>query len=114
MGLARFNIANVVDETAAVSVVEVRRGDTLSKIAHANGSTVETLKMLNRGVLALSPGMSVKCQKASRRKVIVGWEPMTTALIASRYNVGDPAYAKKLNYCLVAMKNVPEGAACTA
>lgn len=114
MRLARFDIADVVDDTAVVSVVEVRRGDTYSKIAHDNGSTVSTLKMLNRGILALSPGMSIKCQKASMRKVIVGWEPITTAHIASRYNVGDPAYARKLNYCLSAMKMVPEGAACAA
>lgn len=114
MRMARFGIANVVDETAVVSVVEVRRGDTFSKIAHDNGSTVGTLKMLNQGILTLSPGEAIKCQKASMRKIIVGWELITTAHIASRYNVGDPTYAKKLNYCLAAMKMVPEGTACAA
>jgi hypothetical protein len=62
-------------------------------------------------MLALSPAMSVKCPKASMRKAIVGWDPITTARVASRYIVGDPAYAKKLNYCLAVVKNVPEGAA---
>ena len=34
---------------------------------------------------------------------------VTTSAIAKRYNVGDPAYAKKLNYCLAVMRKSVDG-----
>lgn len=112
MRLARFDSVSVVDERAKVHDVAVRSGDTFSGIARANETTVGTLKTLNRGITALSPGMTIKCQKAAMTKVIVGWDLISTARIATRYNVGDPAYAKKLNYCLSIMKKLPAGETC--
>lgn len=114
MRLARFATVSVVDKNTKVLGVALRPGDTLTSIARANQSTVDTLKTLNRGITALSPGMTINCQKAVMGKVIVGWDLISTARIAMRYNVGDLAYARKLNYCLSIMKRSPEGATCAA
>jgi len=72
--------------------------------AAISGSTVNTLKKLNPGVFALKPGQTLKYQKADIQKIIVGWDMVTTSTIATRYNVGDPAYAKKMNYYLAVMR----------
>ena len=114
MRLARFNTVSVIEVLDSVHTIEVRRGDTLSKIARTNGTTVETLKALNREAVALSPGMMLKFKKAAMRKMIAGWDQVTTSRIAQRYNVGDPSYAGKLNYCLAVMKNQSEVAPCAA
>jgi len=114
MRLARFNTVSVIEVLDSVHTIEVRRGDTLSKIARINGTTVETLKALNREAVALSPGMMLKFKKAAMRKMIAGWDQVTTSRIAQRYNVGDPGYAGKLNYCLAVMKNQSEVAPCAA
>ncbi|PHV04457.1 peptidoglycan-binding protein [Janthinobacterium sp. BJB412] len=116
MRLARFRTGTVLDpsDTSEHSVV-VRSGDTYTKLAHANGTTIDTLKRLNRGISSLAPGMTLKYQKASVRKIISGWDMVTTSRIALRYNVGDPAYAKKLDYCLsLIKKRVTEAAVCAA
>jgi hypothetical protein len=105
MRTARFGIATVPDDKDhKVYEVIVRTGDSFDKIARTNGSTVDTLKKLNPGVFALKPGQTLKYQKADIQKIIVGWDMVTTSTIATRYNVGDPAYAKKMNYCLAVMR----------
>ncbi|MBP1206221.1 hypothetical protein JOD97_004294 [Duganella sp. 1411] len=104
MRMARFDIATVPDDKdQKVYEVVVTTGDSLEKIARTNGSTVDTLKKLNPGTSILKLGHTLKYRKASIQKVIVGWDMVTTSAIAKRYNVGDPAYAKKLNYCLAVM-----------
>lgn len=105
MRMARFDVGTVPDEKDhKVYEIVVKAGDSLDKIARTNGSTVDTLKTLNPGTFVLKPGQTLKYQKAAIRKIIVGWSMATTSYVAIRYNVGDPAYAKKLDYCLVVMR----------
>ena len=95
------------DKDLKVYEVAVKIGDGLEKIARANGSTVDTLKKLNPSVSILKLGQTLKYQKAATQKVIVGWNMVTTSTIATRYNVGDPSYAKKIDYCLAIMRKAP-------
>ena len=105
MRLARFDIATIPDNTGhKLYEVVIKPGDSLDRVARASGSTVDTLKKLNPGAFVLKPGQTLKCQKAAMQKIIVGWNMVTASTIATRYNVGDPAYAKKLNYCLAVMR----------
>jgi len=105
MRIARFDIGTVQDgKDQKVYEVVVKPGDSLDKIARINGSTVDTLKRLNPGGSMLKPGQTLKYQKATILKIIVGWDMVTTSTVAARYNVGDRAYAKKLNYCLETMR----------
>jgi len=104
---ATFEHVTVFDAIdTAVHEVTVKAGDSLSKIAAAQGTTIETLSKLNPTAVAMiKPGQTLKYRKASVRKVVKSWSSITTALIAQRYNTvkGDPAYQKKLDYCLTVM-----------
>jgi hypothetical protein len=105
MRLAKFDFATVPDELdKAVYDVLVKPGDHLEKIAKSSGTTVDTLKKCNGGGSVLRPGQSLRYQKASTRKVITRWTPISATSIARLYNVGDPAYAKKMTYCLAVMQ----------
>lgn len=116
MRLAHFQSGTMLDSSdQSEHVVVVRQGDTYSKLAHAHGTTVDTFKRLNPGSGMLSPGKVLKFQKASLGKIIAGWDLPTTTRIAMRYNVGDPSYAKKLDYCLAMIKRrISESSACAA
>lgn len=82
----------------------VKPGDSLEKIAKANGSTVEMLKSLNPAALVMiKPGQVLKLKKASIQQVITAWTAITTDFAARRYNIGDPKYKQKLDYCLSLM-----------
>ena len=100
MKTANFSIKSVPDADTKTYEVTVKAGDSLDKIAKAQSSTIEMLKKLNPTAHVLHPGQVLKYQKAAMKKVIVGWKPLTTSHIAIRYNVGDPLYAKKLDYAL--------------
>ncbi|MNL66192.1 hypothetical protein D3C87_1906170 [compost metagenome] len=50
----------------------------------------------------------LKYQKAAVRKVIAGWMPLTSASIATRYNVGDSDYARKMDHALRAVRKAQE------
>lgn len=115
MRMARFDVGTVPDDKDhKVYEIVVKAGDSLDKLARTNGSTVDTLKKLNPGVFVLKPGQTLKYKKAAIQKIIVGWNMVTTSAIATRYNVGDVAYAKKLDYCLAVMrKRAATGDACT-
>ncbi len=104
MRFAKFGFETIT--SGAVTVYVVKPGDSFDKIAHNNGSTVETLQKLNPGVVVLKPKQSVNIQKATQRKKITGWNPISTTVIAARYNVGDSRYAQKLDYCLEVIKKV--------
>lgn len=79
----------------------------LDAIMRKRGTTMEVLNRLDPSGPNLKPGQIVKYQKARIRKVITGCLPLTTQTIAMRYNApGDPAYAKKLDYCLAVMAMV--------
>ncbi|KUZ90894.1 peptidoglycan-binding protein [Burkholderia ubonensis] len=100
MRMANYSIKSVPDTDATVYEVTVRAGDSIYKIARDNGSTIESIRLLNPTVGVLRPGQVVKYRKAAMKKAIVGWKAVTTSSIAAYYNVGDPMYAKKLNYAL--------------
>lgn len=99
MRMANFGFVNVTDPDAKVHEVTVKSGDSLDKLARRLSTTIDTLRKLNNGILALRPGQILKYQKASVQKIITGWRPITTQSIALRYNGGgDGNYAKKLDY----------------
>lgn len=100
MRLATYAIKSVPDADSAIYEVTVQPRDTIAKIAHDKGSTVEAMKRLNPGASVLRNGQTLKYQKAALKKVITGWNMITTSSIATKYNVGDPMYAKKLDHCL--------------
>ena len=104
MRAANYAIKNVPDADTKTYEVKVKPGDSLDKISRHNGTTVETLRRLNPTTGILHPGDNLKYQKAAMKKVIVGWKPLTTASIATAYNVGDSMYAKKLDYVLGILK----------
>jgi hypothetical protein len=111
MRLARFEVAEVKDEVDKKTYeIVVKPGDSFDKIARQNGTTIATLSKLN-GRQILRPGAKIIYQKSAMRKVIAGWAPITTAAIATRYNVGDSEYAAKLDFCLSAMRTTTEGGA---
>lgn len=113
MRLAKYGFADVADEQDKRTYdVLVKSGDTLEKIARANATTVTTLKKCNRAAFVLSPGQSLNYQKSTTRKVITRWTTASATSIARLYNVGDPAYAKKLTYCLSVMQKNTQEAAC--
>lgn len=115
MRLARFRSATLADDNdTAEHTLEAKPGDTLFKLARTHGTTPDILKGLNPGKTNLSPGMTLKYKKACVRKIIAGWDPVTTARIATRYNVGDAAYAAKLNYCLGVMAKASRSLPCAA
>jgi LysM repeat protein len=105
MRLAKYDVGNVLDERdKKIYEIVVKPGDTFDKIARANGTTIDTLKKSNPGTASLRPGQKLKYQKACTQKIIVRWEAASSSNIARRYNIGDPDYAKKLEYCLSVMR----------
>ena len=85
---------------AMVRDYTVVQGDSLDRIAKKVGSTVASLQKLNPTAKILQPKQVLKYRKASIQRVITGWMAVTTANLASRYNVGDPSYQEKLDYVL--------------
>jgi hypothetical protein len=113
MRLAKFGMTTVVDASDnKVHEAVVRHGDTFEKIARGNETTIDTLKVLNKNMVTLRPGQTVRFQKATVRKMIVRWDSPTPRNIATRYNVGDPEYARKLEYCLAIIRKVQEESLC--
>jgi hypothetical protein len=105
MKMANYEYRSVRSTDAKVYEATVKPGDSLDKIAKAQGSTVETLKEMNPTAFVLRSGQVLKCQKASVQRVITNWRPISTTLVAQRYNGGrDPNYAKKLDYALSLMR----------
>jgi hypothetical protein len=101
MKMANFAIKSVPDSDLKIYELTVKAGDSLDKIAKAQGSTLEVMKKLNPAAIVLKPGQVLKYQKTSMQKVVVGWKHVTTSNIATYYNGGgDSMYAKKLDYAL--------------
>jgi hypothetical protein len=91
-----------VDDPKDATIYEhtVEKGESLASIATKKGSTLEVMKKLNPSA-NLQIGQKVKYRKASIQRVILGWMPLTSANLASRYNGGgDSNYAAKLDYVL--------------
>lgn len=105
MRLAKFEVASVPDtRDGGIHEIAVQAGDSFSRIAAKHGTTISVLRAHNPTAVVLRPGQSLKYRKASLRKVIIGWDVATPEAIARLYNVGDPAYATKLRYCLSVMR----------
>ena len=110
MKIANFAVKSVLDEDTKIYTATVKAGDSLDKLAKLHGSTVEVMKKLNPLAQVLHPGQVVNYQKASIKKVIVGWKPITASTIGSNYNgTGDSLYVKKFNYALNALRKVKVG-----
>lgn len=104
MKLGRYEYHSVHDADSKVYEITVKAGDSLAKIAKAQGSTVDLMQKLNPTGATLRPGQVLKCQKASVRRVITGWRSISAVAIAERYNGGgDLTYEAKLNYTLNAL-----------
>lgn len=109
MRLASYGFATVSDEQDKnTHDVIVKPGDTLEKLARSNGTTVDTLRKYNPGALILRSGQSLRYTRASVQKVITRWTSANATSIARLYNVGDPAYAKKLTYCMSVMQKAKQ------
>ncbi|MDR2155705.1 MAG: LysM domain-containing protein, partial [Burkholderiaceae bacterium] len=109
MRLANFDYKNVPDIDTRVYEVTVKPGDSFDKVAKAQGSTVETMKKLNPSANPhfLKAGQVLKYQKASMKRVITGWQHVTTSSIATNYNGGrTPTYASRLNYAYSAVRKM--------
>ena len=81
----------------------VGKGDTsASQIANDVGTTLEEMGASNPGMnlSRLSRGQTLRYRKASIGRFLTGWRAFTPAVIALRYNKGDPNYAGKLLYVL--------------
>ncbi len=101
--LAKFEIKSVLDKNTSIHSHTVVKGDSLSKIAATEGTTVDELTSQNKAedLKVLKPKQVVKFRKASMRQVIVGWRSFTAAEIGQRYNGGgDQLYAQKLSYLI--------------
>ncbi len=106
MRLATYAIATVPYERDKKTYeVAVKAGDSIDRIARANSTTIDTIKSLNAGIHTLHAGQTLKYRKAAVQKIIVRWSMATPSTIASRYNIGDPDYARKLEHCLAVMRS---------
>jgi LysM repeat protein len=108
MKRANYAHQSILDADDKVYEIKVKAGDSLEKIAKANGSTLEVLQKFNPDAKVLKIGQVVKYQKASVRKVITGWEPITHMFVALKYNStqGDPDYAEKIRFALEHVQKV--------
>lgn len=111
MRMAYFDNQSVADETVAPFEITVKSGDTMEKIAKAQGSTTDILRRLNPASSTLRAGEALKCQKGKVQRVVVGWRRVTTLAIAQRYNGGgDFNYQRKLDYAYSLVKHGREAA----
>jgi LysM repeat protein len=114
MKLANYGHRNTPGTNSRVFEITVKFGDSLDKIARAQESTVEMLKQLNPTAGTLRVGQILKCRKAVMQRIITGWRPVTTTVVAQRYNGGgDPHYARKLDQALALVRQ-GKGAPCEA
>jgi len=112
MRCASYGFVQVADVSdSKIYEYKVKPGDSLDKIARMQGTTIGVLRKLNPSAAVLMPGQSIRYQKASNQKVVTRWQPITTMSIAQKYNtdLGDPNYARKLDYCLSVMAQFAGG-----
>jgi LysM repeat protein len=102
MRAASYETVSVLDKKDVKKYeYTVKSGDRLEKIAKEQGTTVAALKQFTPNLSdAIKVGQKVYFQKASMQKVIKSWKTIDVNFAATKYNVGDPRYADKLNYCL--------------
>ena len=102
--LSRTAFESVLDtKDTATQEYTVAAGDSFDSIARKVGTTIAVLQQLNADKNVLHAKDIVKYRKAAIKRVLKGWLSFNTKNIAQRYNVGDPDYAAKLDYCLLVM-----------
>lgn len=105
--LSRTAFESVFDpKDAATHEYPVVAGDSFDAIARKVGSTLPVLQQLNPDKKVLHAKDVIKYRKAAIQRVLKGWMAFTTKNVAQRYNVGDPDYAAKLDYCLAVMEKL--------
>jgi hypothetical protein len=105
--MVQFEFQSVLDpsDTKQYEYTVVAR-DTLEGIAKKVGTTISVLQKMNSKANVIHPRDKLIYKKAQIKSVIIGWRTFNSATVASRYNVGDPAYAEKIDYCLSVMKKL--------
>ena len=98
--MAKFKEGSIIDEDQKIYIATVVKGDSLDRIAHRVGTTVEVLKKFQGSAgTILKIGQEVQYQKAKLGKIISSWRTWDFATVADRYNGGgDLSYAEKLEY----------------
>jgi hypothetical protein len=102
---------SVLSADTRIHEVTAAPGDSLDRIAKAQGSTAEVMKRLNPSVHTVHAGDLLRYQRATVKRVITGWRPLSADGIARRYNRGDSRYAEKMGYASAAI-NMRVEAAC--
>lgn len=110
MRLAVYGTKSVLAADSKVYEVTATLGDSLDRIAKAQGSTLDVMKKLNPSIHIVRAGDVLKYQKATVQRVIAGWRPISGGSIAQRYNQGDPKYAEKFGYASSAINKRVEAA----
>jgi hypothetical protein len=110
MRMAKFGFKSIPDADARIHEVTAAPGDSLDRIAKAQGSTLDVMRKLNPSVNIVHAGDVLRYQKASIQRVITGWGSLSAGSIALRYNSGDPQYAKKFQYAAQAITQRTEAA----
>ncbi len=100
MRFAFYKHLTIPDKDNKEYVHDVVSGDNLATIAKKNGTTIAILQDMNPTAKVLMPKQKLIYRKAKISKFITGWSIFTNAEVGKRYNVGDPKYADKLQYCL--------------
>ncbi|CAI3932088.1 LysM domain-containing protein [Commensalibacter papalotli (ex Botero et al. 2024)] len=98
---AKIGYKTVADNDAKEHIVTIKVGDSLNKIAVTHQTTVGIIKQLNPGInkCNLHMGVKLRYKKATVKKTIKGWVPMTFSSVARKYNAkGDYRYRQKLRY----------------
>jgi hypothetical protein len=100
---AKFSASPAIDPSdGAMRTHKVGKGDSLSRIARSEGTTMQDLRQSNPGLApSLHPGQSLNFHHAHMVTQIAGWRTIDADFVADRYNGGgDPAYAEKLGYVM--------------
>lgn len=102
MRAAKFAHESVPSATDnRIHEVTVKPGDSLDRIARANGTTIAVLEQMNPAAKAIiRPNEVLKYRKASIQRVIKGWHTIDSSFVADKYNVGDKLYKAKIDHCL--------------
>lgn len=100
--LCKTDVGTIVDDPTLRDHTVAKKGEIASILARTEGTTLGDLKDANPGINLdrLKGGEVIHFHKAHTGRRIIGWYPFTADQIASKYNVGDPAYADKLRYVM--------------
>lgn len=105
MRMAYFEYQEVPSPDPTIHETSVKKGDSLSRIAQQQGTTVGMLQRMNANSAVLRIGQKLVFRKASIQRVITGWRPLTSQLALTRYNgEGDPNYARKLDHAMAVVR----------